>query len=46
MIPKLKEMSFSFGIALASAMVGYAMVTGKWLSCLDIYHILSDKTRT
>lgn len=44
MIPRLKEISFSLGISIASIIIGYNMVTGKWKSCLDIYHILSNKS--
>ncbi len=41
--PKLKDAFFGIGIMIASSIISYAIVNGKWRGCLDFYHIMDGK---
>lgn len=42
---KLTELSFSMGILVGSAVVGYFLVSGKFKNCMDFYGIMDSQVQ-
>jgi len=43
--PMIKEISFSVGIMIGSAVAGYLLVSGRWKSCIDVYQVVESKVK-
>ena len=43
--PTIKEVCFTIGMALGSMVVGYALVSGKFRGCMDVYQVVGSKIK-